>query len=132
MPAIGYSQASGKSLATNEYVISTHDFTGDGIPEILIAARDISGKGAHGNGLEMFVLQLKGDTWSSVGELGIFSANVSEFRIFRQAVTVKGQCQECPVHLGIFTRTDSTSKPAMAPPTRNPCCQLVPRVTDIR
>ena len=62
-------------------LIGAHDFTDDGVPELLIATR--------GNKVvKAQVYSFKGGTWSLLGTAGA-RGDVDEIRVFRQALTVK-------------------------------------------
>lgn len=88
IPAVGVS-ASGKPLDSNGIVIGVHDFTNDREPELVVALRDISGSGAHGNGLVVYVLEFKDGKWRSCGEIAAFGKGVEECRVFRQVITIE-------------------------------------------
>ena len=87
IPALGVND-SGQHLETNEIVVGIHDFTNDREPELVVALRDISGKGAHGNGLVVYVLEFKDGKWRSCGEIAAFGPDVEEARVFRQVITI--------------------------------------------
>ena len=62
-------------------LIGAHDFTDDGVPELVIATR--------GNKVvKAQVYSLKGGTWALLGTVGA-RGDVDEIRVFRQALTVK-------------------------------------------
>lgn len=86
IPGIGIG-SNGKAMGTNEIVVGIHDFTNDKHPELVIALRDISGKGKHGDGLVVYVLTYDG-AWKSVGEIAAFGPDVEECRVFRQVITI--------------------------------------------
>ena len=67
-----------------EFVIGVHDFTGDGQPELVIAVKD-----ASVSGVEAYIIQYYSGKWESIGEIAAFGNNISECRIFRQAITIK-------------------------------------------
>ena len=69
-----------------DFVVGVHDFTGDSLPELVIAVRD-----ASGNGIIAFILQYKDGKWISIGEIGAVKGNVNEIRVFRQALTIKNK-----------------------------------------
>jgi len=69
---------------TGDFVIGVHDFTGDQQPELVIAVRD-----AAVCGVEAFIIRFNGNRWVSIGEIGAIGNNISECRIFRQAITIK-------------------------------------------
>lgn len=87
IPSLGVNDT-GKYLETNEIVVGVHDFTNDREPELVVALRDISGKGAHGNGLVVYVLEFKDGKWRSCGEIAAFGPDVVEARVFRQVITI--------------------------------------------
>lgn len=87
IPALGVAE-NGRRLDSNEIVVGIHDFTGDREPELVVALRDKSGKGANGNGLVVYVLEFKDGKWRSCGEIAAFDANIEECRIFRQVITI--------------------------------------------
>ena len=67
-----------------EFVVGVHDFTGDGEPELVIAVKD-----ASVSGVEAYIIQYYGGNWESIGEIAAFGSNISECRVFRQAITIK-------------------------------------------
>ncbi len=69
-----------------DFVIGVHDFTGDNLPELVIAV-----KNASASGIVAFVLQYKDGKWISIGEIGAVKGNVNEIRVFRQAITIKNK-----------------------------------------
>ncbi|MFA6592960.1 MAG: hypothetical protein WCR48_03850 [Bacteroidales bacterium] len=81
-PNIG--TASDGSLKTTEYVIGSHDFTGDNSPEILIAIRDKSGDGFIVN-----VMKYSGDGWTVIGQMAAVGKGITSCRVFRQTVSFK-------------------------------------------
>lgn len=87
IPSLGVNDT-GRFLDTNEIVVGVHDFTNDREPELVVALRDISGKGAHGNGLVVYVLEFQDGKWRSCGEIAAFGPDVEEARVFRQVITI--------------------------------------------
>ena len=69
-----------------DFVIGVHDFTGDKLPELVIAVKD-----ASASGIVAFVLQYKDGKWLSIGEIGAVKGNVNEIRVFRQTITIKNK-----------------------------------------
>jgi len=62
-------------------LVGVHDFTGDGLPEILTAIR---GEGF----VKAQVFRCSGGSWHLLGTIGA-RGDVEEIRVFRQALTVK-------------------------------------------
>lgn len=87
IPGIGL-DALGRPMDSNEIIVGVHDFTNDHEPELVIALRDVSGKGAHGDGIVVYVLEYAGGAWKSLGEMAAFGEEVEECRVFRQVVTL--------------------------------------------
>ena len=92
-------------------LIGTHDFTDDGVPELLIATR--------GNGMvKAQVYRQTGQTWTLLGTVGV-RGDVDEIRVFRQAVTVKdrtsGTLYTWTCHGGRFDFKSSAGGPDPAP-----------------
>ena len=69
-----------------EFVVGVHDFTGDSLPELVIAVKDDSG-----NGVVAFILQYSSGKWTSIGEIGAVKGGVNEIRVFRQTITIKNK-----------------------------------------
>lgn len=95
-PAIGLVQ--GKDGRGNEFVIGAHDFTNDNSPELVIAECE-----PGGNGIGIFVFQFDGSSWSPIGEIVTKGKGLSGPRIFRQAITLRGEG-------GLYTWTYHGSK----------------------
>lgn len=62
-------------------LIGAHDFTDDGVPELVIATR-------ASRMVKAQVYSFKGGVWTPIGTVGA-RGDVDEIRVFRQALTVK-------------------------------------------
>ena len=77
----------------DEYLVAVHDFSGDGVPEILVAVR--------GNDhLSVRILDLRSGGKTVLGEMVSQGHGIREARVFRQAVTMK-----CPQNNVLYTWT---------------------------
>lgn len=77
----------------DEYLVAVHDFSGDGVPEILVAVR--------GNDhLRIRILDLYSGGKTVLGEMVSQGHGIREARVFRQAVTMK-----CPQNNVLYTWT---------------------------
>ena len=77
----------------DEYQVAVHDFSGDGVPEILVAVR--------GNDhLSVRILDLRSGGKTVLGEMVSRGHGIREARVFRQAVTMK-----CPQNNVLYTWT---------------------------
>ena len=63
-------------------LVGLHDFTDDGVAELVIALR------SEGF-VQAFVYEYNQGRWTLLGSAGARSAGVSEIRVFRQALTIK-------------------------------------------
>ena len=68
------------SQGSGETVIGTHDFTGDRVPELVVARRSAAGVGAE-------VYTLSGGSWKQIGRIG--TAGATEIRVFRQVLSIR-------------------------------------------
>ena len=82
----------------DEYLVAVNDFSGDGVPEILVAVR--------GNGrISIRVLDLRSGGKTVLGEMVSRGHGILEARVFRQAITMK-----CPGNNVLYTWTCHNGK----------------------
>ena len=67
----------------NEYMLGIHDFTNDGVPELIVAVTDGM------DGIAVFVLKYEASSWKSIGNMVTKGKGLGGCRIFRQALTMK-------------------------------------------
>lgn len=67
-------------------LIGAHDFTGDGVPEVVAATRETGLVKAQ-------VFRLERGTWKLLGTVGA-RGDVEEIRVFRQAITVRDRTSD--------------------------------------
>ena len=68
------------AVSGGDILVGTHDFTGNRLPEILVAFRSDGGVKAE-------IFSWSGSAWRQVGRMAVPGAQ--EIRIFRQAVSIK-------------------------------------------
>ena len=63
-------------------VIGIHDFTGDRVPDLVVASRS-------GNRIMAEVYTLVNDETTLIGRIGAEGEGITDIRVFRQAITIK-------------------------------------------
>ena len=61
-------------------LVGIHDFTGDNVPEVVVASRGETAVSA-------VIYQKKAGAWEQIGRIG--APDASEIRVFRQAMTIR-------------------------------------------
>lgn len=69
------------SRAETDFIVGIHDFTGDKVPELVVASRS-------GNRIVAEIFKL-GDETALIGRIGAEGEGITDIRVFRQAITVK-------------------------------------------
>lgn len=64
------------------FIVGIHDFTGDRVPDLVVASRS-------GNQLVAEIYTLLNDETSLIGRIGAEGEGISDIRVFRQAITIK-------------------------------------------
>lgn len=69
-------------LPDTDFIVGIHDFTGDKVPELVVAARS-------GNRIVAEIFTLLNDQTTSIGRIGAEGEGITDIRVFRQALTIK-------------------------------------------
>ena len=65
-----------------DFIVGIHDFTGDRVPDLVVASRS-------GNRLVAEVYTLVNDETTLIGRIGAEGEGITDIRVFRQAITIK-------------------------------------------